>query len=134
MSCSLSPPTGGSQPQQCSDDARDSSTSAPTFRGLSKETEEYKRFFAQFDELIEKLADADVAKSLADKLRKKEVITHYCWEKACLPNVPNTDRIRPLINAVLSKVEMNTANYGKFIAILIEIDGLQSIIELLEGM
>ena len=106
----------------------------PTFSGPSKETEEYKRFHAKFDQLIEKLADADVAESLADKLRKEELITHYCWEKACLQSVPNTDRIRPLINAVMSRVEMDTANYGKFISILKEISGLQSIIDLLEGM
>ena len=137
MSYSLSPPTGGSQPQQCSDDARDYSTSlplVPTFSGSSKETEEYKRFFAQFDQLIEKLADANVVESLADKLENTQLITHECWEEACLKTITNTKRIRPVINAVKSKVEMDTANYYKFISILKEIPGLQCIIELLEGM
>ena len=50
------------------------------------------------------------------------------------PGVVETVRIRPVVGAVLAKVEMNTENYYKFQDILQELGGLQDTVQLLQGM
>ena len=96
-----------------------------------KTTQQYDRLFIKFDQLIENLADITRAEVLADKLRRKRLITKGCWEEACLPTVTDSKRIRLLIRAVLSQVELNPANYDKFVSALREFEGLHDIVQLI---
>ena len=80
------------------------------------------------------LADTTRAEDLADKLLRERLITKGYWEEACLPTVTDSKRIRRLIRAVLSQVKLNPANYDKFVSALRELDGLQDIVQMIEGV
>ena len=94
----------------------------------------YGRLFARFPQLIESLAYTTRAEDLADKLLREKLITKGCWEEACLPTVANSMRTQRLIGAVLSQVELNASNYDKFVSVLEEFNGLQDIVQLVEGV
>ena len=110
------------------------STSSCQATESSCQATKYNRLFAQFPQLIESLADTIPAENLADKLLKEKLITKWCWEEACLPTVARSQKIRPLIRAILSRVKLNDSNYDKFVSVLREIPGLQDIVQLVEGV
>ena len=87
------------------------------------------------DKLINQLASARCSGVLADKLHSTHIITDPIYEEALNagPGVVETSRIRPVISAVLAKVEMNTDHYYKFLDILQELGGLQDTVQLLQG-
>ena len=87
------------------------------------------------DKIINQLASARCSGILAIKLHSARVITDPVYEEALNagPGVVETVRIRPVISAVLAKVEMNTENYYKFLDVLQELGGLQDTVQLLQG-
>ena len=87
------------------------------------------------DKIINQLASAKCSGMLANKLHTAQVITDPVYEEALNagPGVVETVRIRPVVSAVLAKVEMNTENYYKFLGILQELGGLQDTVQLLQG-
>ena len=46
--------------------------------------------------------------------------------------VTDSERIRPLVYAVLSQVEKNSAKYGKFLNILEDEGGMEELVQLLQ--
>ena len=104
------------------------------YRASSCQVPKYDRLLTRFPQLIESLAYTTRAEDLADKLLREKLITKGCWEEACLPTVANSMRTRRLIGAVLSQVELNASNYDKFVSVLGEFNGLQDIVQLVEGV
>ena len=98
-----------------------------------KETPQYQVLFSSFPRLVDTLSSMGIAEKLADKLYfSAGLITKDIWEEACVGGVTNSKKLRLLINCILSQVELNATNYGKFVAILKEFDELQDIVQLLE--
>ena len=102
---------------------------------MGRDTEEYQKILTRYDAIVHQLASARCSGDLADKLRSKELITGAIYEEALNfgPGVVESTRIRPMINAVLAKVELNADNYGIFIGILQEIDGIEDTVQYVEG-
>ena len=96
-----------------------------------RDTEEYQKILTRYDTIIDQLASARCSGHLADKLRGKELITGQIYEEALNvgPGVVESTRIRPMINAVLAKVELNTKNYYTFVGVLREIEGAADIVQ-----
>ena len=70
---------------------------------------------------------------LADKLYfSARLISEGTWEESSLMNVTNSNKLRFLMRDVLTQVQLNAANYDKFVAVLNEFDGLQDVVQLLE--
>ena len=100
---------------------------------LKKTTPQYQRLFSTFPTLVTALTPMVGAAELADKLYfSTRLITESVWEEASVGGVINSTKIRLLMKSVLSQVELNAANYEKFVTVLREFDGLQEIVELLE--
>ena len=79
------------------------------------------------------LSSVGIAAQLADKLYySARLITKAVWEEATLGGMTDSNKLRVLMNSVLSQVELNAANYDKFVTVLYEFDGLQDVVQLLE--
>ena len=98
-----------------------------------KGTSEYKKLSTRYDQIIEKLADEIRAEDLAIKLRRAKMITRGKQEEASVQAVANSLRIRPQIDAVLAKTELNAENYHTFIGILTDMEGLEEVIAFIDG-
>ena len=73
------------------------------------------------------------AEELAGKLYfSARLISESIWEEAYVGGKTNANKIRLLMKSILSQVELNAANYDKFVTVLKDISGLQDIVELLE--
>ena len=95
------------------------------------ETPEYQKLQENFDKVIYHLGAARVAEELADKLFAKKLITNETREEASLATVTDTKKMRVLIPAVLAQVEIEPANYHKFLQVLTAISGAEDIVKLL---
>ena len=106
-----------------------------TMSSMGGDTEEYQKILTRYDAIIHQLASARCSGVLADKLRSKKLITGEIYEEALnfAPGVVESTRIRPMINAVLAKVELNADNYYIFIGVLQEIDGIEDTVQYVEG-
>ena len=93
-----------------------------------KETTQYKKVAAKYDLIITTLSKTVSAETLADKLHVKRLIGDDIRSKAQVAGV-GEDKIRPVIDAVLSKIELNSANYDEFIGTLREFGDLEDLIE-----
>ena len=100
-----------------------------------RNTDEYLKILKRWDRIVNQLASAKCSGVLADKLHSTHFITDVIYEEALNvgPGVVETSRIRPVIGAVLAKVEMNTDNYCIFLAALLELGGLDDVLQLIEG-
>ena len=97
------------------------------------ETQQYQTLLTNFPKLIKTLSPMISAEDLADKLFcSARLITKGTWEEASLEGVTNSSKLRKLMKSVLSQVELNAANYDKFVTVLYEFDGLQDVVQLLE--
>ena len=106
--------------------------SSPTL-SCGEETQQYQRLFTNFPRLMTALSPMVSAEDLADKLYfSARLITKGTWEEASLGGVTNSNKLRNLMKSVLSQVELNAANYDKFVTVLNEFDGLQDVVQLLE--
>ena len=107
----------------------------PELVSYGTETQQYQRLFTNFPRLITTLSPMISAEELADKLYfSARLISRNTWEEASLGGVTNTNKLRILMKSVLSEVELNAANYDKFVTVLYEFDGLhaQDVVQLLE--
>ena len=97
-----------------------------------KETTQYKKVAAKYDLIIRTLSKTVSAETLAGKFYAKLLIGDDICSKARVAGVAE-DKIRPVIDAVLSKIELNPAVYDKFIQILKEFQDLEDLIECIES-
>ena len=67
--------------------------------------------------------------SLANKLRSVGLISDDIWRQAIMPFASTPQRIRPLIDAIISRIELNEKNYDKFISVLEEFGSLEDLIQ-----
>ena len=95
------------------------------------ETREYQKLQEHFGTVIRHLGAARVAEELADKLFAKKLITSGTLEKVCLPTQTDTEKMRIIVVAVLAQVEIEPANYHKFLQILSTISGAEDMVRLL---
>ena len=98
----------------------------------STQSPEYQRLQEKFDIVIHHLGAVLSAEDLADKLYVNKLITSGTQEEASLGAVTNTKKIRALMIAVRAKVEIDPANYHKFLTVLKAISGAEDIGKLLE--
>ena len=96
-----------------------------------RETLQYKRVFNTRDLIISALADSVSIETLAGKLRINRLIGDDIHREARGAE-RTTSKISHIIDIVLSKVELNPANYDKFIDILREFGDLGDLIEHIE--
>ena len=98
-------------------------------------TEEYQKILTRYDTIINQLASARCSGDLADKLLSKKFITRAIYEEALNvgPGVVESTRIRPMMSALLAKVELNAVMYYIFLGALQEIDGIDHIVQLIDG-
>ena len=97
-----------------------------------KQSSEYKTLKTRLDKIIDFLAVNCDPESLTDKLFAAGLINRSIAEEASMRAITKSQRIRPLVNTVLSLVEMNTENFGLFIQILEDIGGLDELVMLLQ--
>ena len=93
------------------------------------DTPEYQKLQVNYDTVIYHLGAAQVAEELADKLYANKLITREMAAKANLPTRTDTEKMRDLILAVLAQVELEPANYHKFVQILSSISGAEDIVK-----
>ena len=86
-----------------------------------KDTWEYKVFLKNSAEIIAKLATAQLAGSLADKLRAASIIGDRITKHAHNfgPGVLDDDRVRPMIDALKDQIQQNPGKYHEFRSILL---------------
>ena len=96
---------------------------------------EYDKLLECSDTLITQLAAAKCAEILATKLRAKKLITESVFANATSagPGVIERTRIQAIIGHVLAQAKNNSAYCSKFLDVLRDIEGLQDVVELLEG-
>ena len=105
----------------------------PELVSCGTETQQYQRLFTNFPTLVDVLSSVGIAAQLADRLYySARLITKAVWEEASLGGMTESNKLRVLMNSVLSQVELNAANYDKFVTVLYEFDGLQDVVQLLE--
>ena len=92
----------------------------------------HKRVVQKCDTIITFLATNVSPGGLADKLRGAGLINDEIRQLALVTGVPTTQNIRPMIDAVISRIELNEANYDKFISILKECGSLDDLIQFIE--
>ena len=86
------------------------------------------------DEIIRYLAACVSPGRLADMFRGAGLINEETRDKASIPTATNPDKIRPMIDTIIVKIELNAAKYyKKFIDVLKEIGDLEDVIELIES-
>ena len=92
---------------------------------------EYQKLQENFGTVIRHLGAARVAEELADNLFAKKLITSGTLEKASSATQTDTEKMRTIIVAVLAQVEIEPANYHKFLQVLSAISGAEDIVRLL---
>ena len=84
------------------------------------------------DTIVRFLA-ADVSPgALADQLLVAGLINDDIREKARVTGLPVSERIRPMIEAVIIRIELNAAKYDLFISVLRQFESLEDLIEFIE--
>ena len=92
----------------------------------------YTRVSLKRDKIIRFLA-ADVSPGeLADKLLVVGLIGENVRDKALVTSIPVYDTIRPMIDAVLSRIELNGEIYDKFIGVLRQFQSFDDLIQFIE--
>ena len=87
---------------------------------------------SNFDVIIRFLAQNIDPESLADKLFASRLISHSLVEEVGVSAITKSKRIRLLMNAMLSLVELNSEKYREFMNILEAIEGLDELVALLQ--
>ena len=70
--------------------------------------------------------------TLADKLWVAELITEDIRDKASVMGLTDREKIRPMINAVLTQIDVNVANYTRFMRILRELGAMDDLVSVIE--
>ena len=86
------------------------------------------------DKIIRYLAACVSPESLADKFLVAGLISVAIWNKAFVSGATNLEKIRPMIDVIIVKTELNAAKYYKtFIDVLKEFGDLEDVIEFIES-
>ena len=85
------------------------------------------------DQIISFLATNVSAGELADRLIVAGLIDDGIRHQALVRGVPTPENIRPMIDAVITRIELNVANYDKFISVLKQFRSLNDLIQLIEN-
>ena len=70
--------------------------------------------------------------ALADKLLVAGLISDDVREKALVTGLPVSETVRPMIDAVITRIELNAAKYDLFISVLRQFGSLEDLIEYIE--
>ena len=65
----------------------------------------------------------------ANKLRSVGLIGDDTWRRAIMPFSSTPKKIGPLIDAIISRIQLNEKNYDKFISVLEEFGSLEDLIQ-----
>ena len=95
--------------------------------------EAHERVAQKRDKIINFLAANVSPGSLADKLREKHLINDEIRHKALVKGIPTPENIRPMVDAVITRIELNVANYDKFISVLKQFESLDDLIHFIQN-
>ena len=85
------------------------------------------------DDIIEFLLDNAVTpEDFATKLKRIGLIKNAVWEKADLPTVPKSERMRTVMDAVISRLKLNEENVENFKSVLDKFGVLEDISEIIK--
>ena len=86
-------------------------------------TWEYKVFTQNSAEIIDKLAHVKLARRVADKLNADRIIGENVTDLAYNtgPGVVESDRVRPMIDALKDQIQLNHRRYHEFRDILLSL-------------
>ena len=70
---------------------------------------------------------------LADKLLVAGLINDDIREKARVTGLPVSETVRPMIDAVITRIELNAAKYDLFISVLRQLGSLEDLIQFIES-
>ena len=83
-------------------------------------------------EIIRFLATNVSPGALADKLLVVGLISDGVREKALVTGLPVSETIRPMIDAVITRIELNAAKYDLFISVLRQFGSLEDLVQYIE--
>ena len=130
------PGTGGilqPQPQTQLVHTDHADTSKEDTANSGRDTAQYRKVFSKFDVIVSFLATNSSPGTLASKLWIARLINKDIKNKASVLGIDDENKIRPMIDAVLSQIEMNTENYAKFIKILNDLGAMDDLVETIES-
>ena len=110
-----------------------SPSSQPQLPSDGDQSSEYRTLRQNLEVIVDFLSDNVQPERLAGKLFSAGMITRSIAQKANMSGVTDSERIRPLVYAVLSQVEKNSANFGKFLNILDDEVGMEELVQLLQS-
>ena len=93
----------------------------------------YDRVALNRDKIVRFLAADVCAGELADKLLVAGLISENVREKALVTGVAVSETIRPMIDAVINRIELNEAKYEKFVCVLRQFGSLEDLIQFIEA-
>ena len=93
----------------------------------------YERVALNRDKIVRFLSADVSAGELADKLLVAGLISEHVREKALVTGLPVSETIRPMIDAVVTRIELNAAKYDLFISVLRQFGSLEDLIQFIEG-
>ena len=97
-----------------------------------QQSEEYRKLQLNLDTATNYLAANIDPELLATKLLAAGMINRSLVEEAGMNTTAKSKRIRALMYAVLSLVELNSEKYGQFLDILEDMEGLDELVHLLQ--
>ena len=92
----------------------------------------HERVAFRCGEIIRFLAANVCPGGLADKLLTVGLISESVREKALVTGLPVSERIRPMIDAVITRIELNAAKYDLFISVLKHFGYLEDLVLYIE--
>ena len=84
------------------------------------------------DQIIRFLAANVNPEGLADRLLVRKLIGEDIRAQAFVSSLTNAEKIRRLMNAVIARIDLNPANYVKFIDVLKQDGSLGDLIQFIE--
>ena len=92
----------------------------------------YDRVALNRDRIVRFLAANVSPGGLADKLLVAGLISDDVRETALVAGLSVSERIRPMIDAVITRIELNHAKYDLFISVLRQFGSLEDLIQYIE--
>ena len=92
----------------------------------------HERVALNRDRIVHFLAANVSPGRLADKLLVAGLVTEGVRERALIVGLPVSERIRPMIDAVITRIELNHAKYDLFISVLRQFGSLEDFIQHIE--
>ena len=99
----------------------------------SGKTEEYSKLFYRRPTIIKALAAERCTVDLAGRLQVRGLISDNVYSQATNYSLVNSERLRIILEAVESKVDLNPHCYDEFIDVLQEIGALEDLVSIIEG-